>query len=359
MQYTDVQGIEIYTQNILQHLIAMNQDINFIIFANEISAQIFNFNYPNVQVIIKKFKKINKWKLILYQQTGLLLKLFFEKVNFLYCPSLAVPIFYKKKIVTIHDCAFVRFKEEATFLSRLYLRIVFLSAKYFSIKIVTISNFSKQEIMELFSINKDKLVLIYEAAPKMPDISEAESEQILEKFNLKDKKYFFYIGNMRPRKNIKRLLEAWDIFYLKNPDYFLVLAGKNDYGIKVNNDKRVILTDIISDKEKVALYKKSVAFVFPTLYEGFGLPVLEAQFLGTPLITSNTSSLPEVAGSAAVFIDPYDTKSILTGLEQVIAPNFPRDKLIKDGFTNCQKFSWEKATQELSKLIRDIYEQKY
>lgn len=359
IQYTDIQGIEVCAQNILKHLIESNQDIDFIIFANEVSAKIFDFNYPNVKFVIKKFRTINKWGLILYQQTDLLLRLFFEKVDFLYCPSVAAPIFYKRKIITIHDCAFARFKEEATFLSRLYLRAIFLSAKYFSIKIITISNFSKQEIIELFSINRNKIALISEASPKLPDINETEIDQILEKFNLKDKNYFFHIGNMRPRKNIKGLLEAWQEFHLKNQDYFLVLAGKNDYGIEIDNDKGVIFTGVISEKEKVVFYKKSVAFVFPTLYEGFGLPALEAQFLGTPLIVSNTSSLPEVVGSAAIFIDPYDKESIIAGLEKVVGADFLREELVKDGFNNCQKFSWEKASKELSQVIKDIYEQGY
>ena len=350
IQYTDITGIEVFAKNLLSSLIKQVPNDELILFVNSESAKIFNFKANNVKVIVKDFKKLSRMNLICYQQFGLIKDLKREGIDILYCPSVAAPIFYKRKIITIHDCAALRFKDEAGLFSRLYLKLVFLSAKYFSLGIVTISDFAKKEIIELLNIPKEKITVISEGAPFLVDIDDNILKIFLAKFNLFGQKYFFYISNLRPRKNVVGLLSAWTDFSSRHPDYSLVIAGKND-NFKLNSD-RVIFLGIVSEEEKVALYKGSIALVFPSLYEGFGLPILEAQKLGIPVISSNSSSLPEVAGDGSLFFNPYDTKDICLSLEKIIDSSFNREDIISKGYKNIARFSWDKTALTLLKLIK-------
>lgn len=303
-------------------------------------AKILNIEYVSSELEEKEGRYTGKLKKDLKR----------EGIDILYCPSVAAPIFYKRKIITIHDCAALRFKDEAGLFSRLYLKLVFLSAKYFSLGIVTISDFAKKEIIELLNIPKEKITVISEGAPFLVDIDDNILKIFLAKFNLFGQKYFFYISNLRPRKNVVGLLSAWTDFSSRHPDYSLVIAGKND-NFKLNSD-RVIFLGIVSEEEKVALYKGSIALVFPSLYEGFGLPILEAQKLGIPVISSNSSSLPEVAGDGSLFFNPYDTKDICLSLEKIIDSSFNREDIISKGYKNIARFSWDKTALTLLKLIK-------
>ncbi len=353
IQYIDVQGIEVFAKNLLINLVKQGSEHEFVFFVNQESAKIFDIKEHNVKIIIKYFKKISRMRLILYQQFGLVRKLKKEKIDLLYCPSVAVPIFYKKKIVTIHDCAFLRFKDEVSLISRLYLKLSFWLVKSFSLKIVTVSEFSKLEISELLKISLDKIIVISEGIPKLASINADIVNKVLDKFNLMNKNYFFYIGNHRPRKNIQNLLKAWDCFSKKNNNYYLVMAGKinNLKNSKINN---IYSVGIIDEEEKTSLYKMSRALFFPSLYEGFGLPVLEAQSLGVPVITSNISSLPEIAGEGAILINPRDYIDISLGLEKIIDSNFNKEELINKGYENLKRFSWDKTVSILLKIIKEI-----
>lgn len=350
IQYTDITGIEVFAKNLLSSLIKQASNDELILFVNSESAKIFDFKADNVKVIVKDFKKLSRMNLICYQQFGLIKDLKREGIDILYCPSVAAPIFYRRKIVTIHDCAALRFKDEAGLFSRFYLKLIFLSAKYFSLGIVTISDFAKKEIIELLNIPKEKITVISEGAPFLIDIDDNILKTVLAKFNLLGQKYFFYISNLRPRKNVAGLLKAWKDFSLQHLGYSLVIAGKND-NFKLNSD-RVIFSGVVGEEEKAALYKGSIALVFPSLYEGFGLPILEAQKLGIPVIASNSSSLPEVAGDGALFFNPYDAKDIYLSLEKFIDSSFNREDIISKGYKNIARFSWDKTASVLLRLIK-------
>lgn len=358
LQYTDVQGVEVFAMNLLSALAEQGSDQEFIFFVNQESAKIFNLQRRNIKLVVKNFRKLSKIRLIVYQQFGLFKSLRQESIDILYCPSVAAPIFYRNKIITIHDCAALRFKDEAGIFSRIYLKLIFLSAKYYSFKIVTVSDFSKQEIVDLLKIPARQITVISEGAPLLAETNDQTSREILNKFGLANKPYFFYISNLRPRKNIKGLLAAWADFYPKHKNNFLVVAGKNNDKAtqKIIGDFRfkdnLIFLGVISEEEKTALYKKALALAFPSLYEGFGLPILEAQSLGIPVLTSQISSLPEIAGSGALFIDPADYKSISDGLNKIISHDFLKDDLIKDGYKNLNRFSWKKSARLLLEAIK-------
>ncbi|MBZ1345220.1 MAG: glycosyltransferase family 4 protein, partial [Candidatus Nealsonbacteria bacterium] len=284
------------------------------------------------------------------------------KIDLLFSPSPAAPFFYKNKIVVIHDCAYDRFKEFENLLSKIYFRAMFYGAKYFSRKIITSSNFSKKELVEIYKINPEKIEVIYGGVPEMPEVSDEIVKTTLNKFKI-DKPYFFYVGNWRPRKNLSGLIKAFKLFREKGLDYLLVIGGRKDKRfldlekeIKGNRlEGKVILTDTVSREEISSLYQKAKALTFPSFYEGFGLPVLESQSLGIPVLTSNTSSLPEVAGDSVLYVDPYNLEEIARGMEKIVLDEKLREDLIKKGFENIKRFSWEKAAKETLKVLKEAY----
>ncbi len=194
----------------------------------------------------------------------------------------------------------------------------------------------------------------------LPNIKEMRSQAIIKKFGLEDKvkKYFLYIGNTHPRKNLTNLAKAFELFSQENPEYFIVLAGKksvemNNVFSSSNQRKKVICTGFISDKEKVSLIKNACAITFPSYYEGFGMPILEAQSLGIPLITGNASSLPEVAGDAAIFVDPKNVMEIARALKTISENRIIREELSEKGIVNCKRFSWKETTDYINKIIKE------
>jgi len=360
--FSSVQGIEIFTKEIISSILKLKKkDDEFFILASEDLPQLLNF--PQTTTIrIKGLKK--KGHKAFYQQFNIYFLLKKYKIDILFCPSPAAPFFYKNKVVVIHDCAYDRFSESENLLSKIYFKLMFYGAKYFSKKIITISNFSKKELIEFYKINPEKVEVIYEATPEMERTNENLEQKTLAKFKI-DKPYFFYIGNWRPRKNLSGLIKAFKIFREKTKlDYLLVIGGRKDKRfldlekeiVKNKLKGKIILTDTLSREEIASLYKKSLALVFPSFYEGFGLPVLEAQSLGVPVLTSNTSSLPEVGRDSVLYIDPYNIEDIAQGMEKISFDETLWQELIKKGFENIKRFSWEKSAEETLRIFREAYE---
>lgn len=356
--FSSVQGTEIFTKNIIKNLIKIKKkDDEFFIFISENLPELLNF--PQATTI--KIKGLaRKGSKAFYQQFNIYFLLKKYKIDLLFCPSPAAPFFYRNKVVTIYDCAYNRYPELFdNFLSKIYIQAMYCGAKYFSKKIITSSNFAKKELTQFYKINPEKIEVIYGGPPELPKINEEFTQKTIKKFEI-DAHYFIYIGNSQTRKNIPGLLKAFKIFSEKYPVYKLVLAGKidkrfldiNDDIKKVGLQDRVIQTDFVSEEEKVALYKKAIALTFPSYYEGFGLPVLESQSLGIPVLTSNTASLPEVGGNSVLYVNPYDIENIVQGMEKIVFNEELREDLIKKGFENIKRFSWEKSAEQLLNVFR-------
>jgi glycosyltransferase involved in cell wall biosynthesis len=168
------------------------------------------------------------------------------------------------------------------------------------------------------------------------------------------------VATLEPRKNLKRIIEAFNL--LKEKDLKLVIVGKSGWGQEINklnlNEKANIIFTGFADREDLSsLYSGAKCFVFPSLYEGFGLPILEAMKCGCPVVTSNLSSMPEVAGEAGILIDPLDTKKIAGGINQVISDKATTESLRKKGFEQVKKFSWEKTAEQTLKIYQQAFQQ--
>ena len=223
-------------------------------------------------------------------------------------------------------------------------------------KIITISEFSKIQISEKFRIPKDKIIVIPLGVAErwFKEIPESVIANVVTKYQL-NKDFFLFIGTLQPRKNISRLIEA----YLSLPDAIknnrpLVIVGRAGWGCRdlVNKlssnyfGSSVRWLEHLPEDDLLPLLKGANALVYPTLYEGFGLPVLEAFASKVPVISSNTTSIPEVAGDAALLTDPYDSSSIALGMQKIIEdPNLSSD-LIKKGYLRALDYTWERTARE-------------
>jgi len=361
LQYKGLQGIEVFATNLLEELISLGKNNDFVLFVTEKSKVIFNFDsFENVRYVTINPRSYTKLNLILLQQFKLPRAAKKEDIDLLFCPSLAIPLLYRKKIVTVHDCAWRRFSKEAGFISRLYLGAAMFSAKFFSLRIVTVSNFSRNEVEKLYKVNPEHITVISEGISKLPNVSSEFIGHTLDKFNLQNRNFFYFVGNFHHRKNLICSLRAFGLFLNKHSDYLFVISGKKG-GYEFENIRKevqsngiqdnVIFTDFVTDEEKVALYISSRGLIFPSLYEGFGLPVLEAQSLNVPVLTSNGSSLNETAGEGAVFIDPLSYENIAEGMEELL---IRRDSLISIGRENAGRYSWKESARTLLDAIKRI-----
>ena len=288
------------------------------------------------KAIIRKYNKqieVIEFKAKLYLAKEQFLfpvkKLIKQNVKLIHFPHYNVPYFCPIPfVVTVHDLIHFVYPEFlGGYMKRFYSKLLMKNALKESKYIITVSNYSKKDIEKYFRINSDKIKVIYNVIDKEFRVKDQKEYQYLyNKYNISyDKKVLLCVGNMKPNKNIKEVLEALALMPNRNKT-ILLLVGKAfesennlkelEKELKITDS--VIHTGFVKKEELVDLYNLADVFVFPSLYEGFGLPPLEAMSCGTPVICSNTSALPEVVGEAATLISPGDPMNLMKKIEIVL-----------------------------------------
>ena len=267
-----------------------------------------------------------------------------------------------KKVVTVHDLTRKIFPEfhstTGNFVNKITLKSNFKKAD----KIIADSNNTKKDLIQHFQIKPQKITVIYGAANK--NFKPIKNRKILNKVEKKyylPQQFILYVGTLEPRKNIVRLLKAYASVSEKIK-INLVIAGKKGWKYteifetyhKLKLNDKVIFTGYLERQDLPAIYNLAKLFVYPSLYEGFGLPPLEAMACGCPVITSNTSSLPEVVGSAGIMINPYSVDGLTNTIKQILINKDLRKILTKKGLKQAKKFSWEKAARETLKVYEKL-----
>lgn len=299
------------------------------------------------------YRRIWHWVPIKYQQlfSPADIRIFFDFI--------VPPRVDGKIMTTVHDLSFLRYPETIRRVNRQRIERDIQYSLDRSDKIITISEFSKKELMELMGVEAERIALVSPApACAMTDCGAVD----LSRFSIQSP-YLLYVGTIEPRKNLVFLMKAFE--YLKKETgcpHQLVLAGGKGW----NNEeiylaaqespyqKEIVFTGYISQAEKTALYQRASLFVFPSLYEGFGIPPLEAMGAGCPVVCSDAASLPEVVGDAARLASPTDMQGFAQAMAEVLFDPVQRADLIARGRERIKVYTWEKSAKRLHELCRRL-----
>lgn len=271
-----------------------------------------------------------------------------EKLNLFFSPSHYSPEFSPfPTVVTIHDLGYLEFKDQFT-KKDLYQLINWTKKSIKKAKqIIAVSEFTKKELQNIYSINPKKITVAYNGVDNPPFISQTQTKSVLLKFKLSNQDYLLYLGTLKPNKNIPFLIKGFSKYLKISPKCKLVIAGKKGWLFEeifntVKNlkiESNVIFTDYIDETEKWVLYKNAKALVLPSLYEGFGIPAIEAQKVGTPVIASNIPVLKEILGNSAIFIDPTNTTNLVEAINKI--------NQFKITNKNLEKYTWENTAKSV------------
>ena len=300
---------------------------------------------------------------ILYNFVPIPYSLFFgNKSDITHFMNYYVPPGVKGKVVTmVYDMVYKVFPETMNTKTRIMLNLIMKRSCKRADIIVTISQFSKNEIIKYLKVSQEKIVVMpcgVDLELYRPDYSKETVFKVLDKYGISSE-YFLYIGTLEPRKNIERLIDAYYILKQRSANsHKLVIAGRKGWQYdsifkKVNSlglNDDVIFTGYVDAADSPVLIKGAAAFVFPSIYEGFGMPPLEAMACGTPVITSNVASLPEVVGDAALMVDPFSVEAIAGAMERIISDIHLRSELSQKGLERASSFSWDHSVRIISEV---------
>jgi len=362
-------GIEEYTLNLLSRLLSLGKDIQFKLFYNAFNKITLNYDWlslPNVE--LKKFSYPNRF---VFDPLAKFLKLpkidrLLGGLDLLFVPHfLLSPVSDKcQKIITFHDLSFEYFPEFFPARKRFWHKFLNPANRAKEAdRIIAVSQSTKNDLAQHYKISEAKIKTIYSGVgEEYIKITSLKSQipNIIKKYNLPEK-FILYFGTIEPRKNLVGLIRAYEIFRQQHKlnNFKLLIAGSRGWldkeifaAVKKSPfSQDIVFSGFVAAQDKVYLYNLASLFVYPSFFEGFGFPPLEAMACGTPVICSNTSSFPEVVGGAALMIDPYNFGEIAWAMAEVLSDVRLKEDLIKKGFEQIKKFSWETCARETLEFL--------
>lgn len=367
-------GIEEYSYQVIKHLRYELSDVQVVLYIR--ADQEVDFELPSNWAV----KKL--WAPRLWTQVRLSLEMLLHRPDVLFVPAHTVPFIHPKKtVVVVHGLEYEFCPKAYSLWARLYMHWSIGFSCMVSSRVICVSRNTKRDVMKVYHVPEKKIDVVYEGYALQDgeqEIPYRTSHKILpsdtatvpvasaSQQNLCDvpdssQSYFLFIGRLEERKNIVRYIEAFGILKEKTGClHKLVLAGKEGYGYKhvqkaideSQYKQDIVVLGYIGEEDKWKLLRHTDIFLFATLYEGFGIPVLEAQVSGVPVITSNTSSLPEVAGEGALLVNPESVEEIANALESVVSDKELKNAIIQKGLDNVGRFSWEKCAKEIGVILK-------
>jgi glycosyltransferase involved in cell wall biosynthesis len=357
-------GLGRYTQKLIENLEKTDQKNLYFIFLRQENFEEYHPQNSNFKKVLADFS----WYTFSEQfdMPRLLNKYNLDLVHF---PHFNVPLFYRKKfIVTIHDLILIHFPTiKGTTLNPFLYKLKFWAYKLVinsaikrAEKIIAVSEFTKKDILSNYLINSDKINVIYEACDDFCNFSSQKKEEILEKYGI-IKPYILYVGNAYPHKNLEELVLAFSQIRKEITNLRLVLVGKEDYFynrlkkiIQIEKIEKVIFSGFVPDKDLDTVYREAELYVFPSLYEGFGLPPLEAMAKGVPVISSNHPCMKEILCSSAAYFNAKDRNEIAEKIRNLISNTEEKKNLREKGYQQIKKYSWSKMAEETLKTYKEI-----
>lgn len=357
----NVSGIGYYTYRIVKELIDNDKENEYYLFSNcKISvhfpenSKVHNILYPCRNRLLWS-RYLLGWQIQKFN------------LDIFWSPTHNLPIVKQKKTkyyMTVHDIAnhILGNISQSKSSQQKYLRIILDHSCKIADGIIAPSNATKKDLVEHFRVAPQKISVIYEGGDKESSVKPAGEQELEEKYQVK-KPYFLYVGTLQPRKNIETIVDSFLRLAKNESTAQLVLAGGTGWGMGKVLDKiqkssfkeRIILTGYISEEEKAGLYKNAEAFLFPSQYEGFGIPVLESFSYGVPVITAKNSSLPEVGGNAAIYIENVMSSAELEECMKKILGLSEADRMLlsEKGIRQFNRFTWKKCAREIFELLSE------
>ena len=352
-------GIGTYIRNILRELARMDRETEYVLICQQLDRDLAGSLGENFRVAIDSSKPYSVREQISIPWTVLR-----SNAQLFHEPHYVLPPLARtRSVVTIHDCIHLRFPQYLPNRAALtYARTQMGSAARRADHILTVSEASKRDILHYFDVPPEKISVIYNAIHEHFAVPPPEENirRVAERYQLQDG-FVLYVGNVKPHKNLERLLDAFHLLH-QMPGLEavkLVMIGDEISRHsrlrravhRYNLHKYVRFLGFLPDEMLAVVYRLASVFVFPSLYEGFGLPPLEAMASGTPVVTSNVSSLPEVVGDAALLVDPTSAEEIADAMRRILTDRELAAQMSARGPARARAFSWEQAARQ----VRDIY----
>lgn len=356
-------GIENYTLNLLLNLKKVDKDNEYVLFFGSDKAVPLEITECGFNYDVCKIPTRNQLTKVIWSHFYLPLQIKRLKLDLFHEPLFIAPIFKSSPtVVTVYDLAFIHVPDCFPYRAKFYFKALLAKSLKSSDRVIAISVSTKNDIVENFGISPNKIDIVY------PGIDEAfkliGDKEILEavrvKYGLDD--FVLAVSLISPRKNIIRLIKAFGLLKAEGGgNHKLVIVGGNGWGYEEAHlqvrrsglEGEVKFLGYVPKKDLVCLYNLAKAFVYPSLYEGFGMPVLEAMACGCPVAASNVSSVPEACGDAALFFDPYSIEGISSVTSRLLRENDLRHKCIQNGFKQIGKFSWKKAAETTVNIYKN------
>ncbi len=356
-----VGGSEVYIRNLVKFITRATSKHEFFIFVNSETKGVFDRLGPALNVVECNVRARSRIKRIFYEQIILPVKVRGIKIDVLFSAGMTAPFLCPaKSVLAIYDLQHINQPRNFSWKYLPFLRgIMYLSAKSAD-RIVAISNAVKRDIVRHYNIPEQRVFVTHLAADKTVFHPRGEKEQMdaRKRLDLPDR-YLLYLASSLPHKNYERLLSAFKEVRDSEPGIKLLLAGARDYGggeIKekiqgLGLSKDVVFLGWLPFEDIPLVYSGASLFVFPSLHEGFGIPVVEAMATGTPVVCSSIEVLKEVAADAAVFVDPFSARDIARGILLVLRDRALREGIVKKGVKRAAEFSWENTAKDTLKAI--------
>lgn len=358
---TQLAGNVTYITSLIEGLARIDQKNEYTLYVMEPAAiEMYQDRWPNFQV--RRFKHRSRILRYFYSFSS---QLRLYPADIFFCQFNAPPFCPAKIVTAIHDLSFEHLPETFTKKSSTQMKITIRRTAKNAKHIIACSEYSRQDILKTYEIAEDKVSTVHLAAPEWyaPVKDTAELARLRAKYDLGES-YILGVGSIQPRKNLVRLIEAYASLVKRGIDMpKLVLAGKKAWLFEDSVaataahgvEDRVHFTGFVPDEDLIGLYTGALCFVYPSFFEGFGLPPLEAMQCGTPVIAGSLTSLPEVVGDAGLLVDPFDVDSIANAMERVVTDADLRDELIAKGLVQAEKFKWEHAARKTLDIFERVY----
>lgn len=347
-----IHGIARHGIGIIRTLSALDAGNEYILLVNNNGKEHLGMLPENFSIVVSDIKPYG-----LSEQV--FLPIIMKKLNFdiYYTPNYTAPVFLNKKFLfTIHDLIHLIFPDDYSVLHSIYYKRIIKPLADKASRIFTVSENSKKDIIRFFDLKERKIIVSYNGVDEdfKPGDKEESRHSLRKKFGIEGR-FLLWVGNRKRHKNLSGTIKA----FLKVKDKFndLKFVGLMNEREESKPQDNIYFTNVRENGDLIAFYRSAELLIFPSLYEGFGLPALEAMACGCPVVASNVASIPEVCSDAVFYVDPFSVESIAEGMVRVLSDDNLRRKLIKNGLERAKNFTWERSAREHLKVFEEVYEE--